>query len=65
MNKKETKAIRNIKNVNKLNATISEYINSGMSMSDFIKRHLFEEYKITGNKELEEIAAEYFIDHLD
>lgn len=65
MNKKEVKDSKRMKNIKRLNSTIQEYIDSGIPMSEFIKMHLFEEYKLTGNKELEEMAIDYFIDHLD
>ena len=51
--------------ISNLNKLITDYEKSGMRISDFIREHLFEEYVNKGTKELEEIAAEYFIEKLD
>ena len=58
MNNKEEK-------IQRLNEVIEEFLNSGMSLGDFIKEHIFKEYGETGNEELEEIAREYFLDKLE
>ena len=49
-----------IKNLNNL---IEEYMQSGMKLNAFIRKHMFEQY-VNGDKELKDIAAEYFIDNL-
>jgi hypothetical protein len=51
--------------IRELSDVIEEYLNSGMTLGEFIKEHIFKEYGETGNKDLEDIAAEYFIDKLD
>ncbi len=51
--------------ISNLNKMIEDYEDSGLSISEFIKEHMFEEYVKNGNKELEEIAAEYFIEKLE
>ena len=52
-------------NTKELENAIEKYLNSGKTLSEFIKENLFHEYTKTGNKELEDIAAEYFIEQLD
>jgi hypothetical protein len=52
-------------NVEELEKIIDKYVQSGMSMSDFIKENVFKEYVERGGEDLQEIAAEYFLDHLD
>lgn len=59
MNKKDKK------NIKRLGKTIDDYLKSKMSMSDFIEKHIFEEYEETGNEDLKEIATDYFIKKLE
>ena len=58
MKKKDKKSIEDLDKI------IEEYMNSGKTMSEFIKEHIFKEYGESGNKELADIAADYFLDHL-
>ena len=53
------------KKIDDLTNSIDEYMKSGMSVGELIKEHIFKEYGENGNEELEEIAREYFIEHLD
>lgn len=51
--------------IDRLTSAIDEYMERGMPVSELIKEHIFKEYGENGNEELEEIAKEYFIEHLD
>ena len=61
MNKKE-KATK--QKAEALERVIGEYLKSDKTMSEFIKEHMFKDYSEGGDKKLEEIATQYFIDHL-
>lgn len=51
--------------LDRLTNAIDEYMKRGMPAGELIKEHIFKEYGENGNEELEEIAKEYFIEHLD
>ena len=51
--------------VKALDDVIEEFEKSGLSMSEFRKKHLLEDYVESGNKELADIVADYFIEHLE
>jgi len=53
------------KNIEKLNKILEEYEKSGLKVSEFMRRHMFEEYINNGDKKIEDIAKEYFIEHLE
>ena len=58
MNKKDQKK------VDDLGKVMDEFMKSGLSVTEFMKEHIFKEYSEDGDKKLEDIAAQYFIDHL-
>ena len=58
MHKKEKAQIKDLEDA------IDKYMKSGKSISEFIKESMFNDYTKYGDKELKEIATEYFLDHL-
>jgi len=63
MNKKEKRELeKSFDNLSKLH---DEQKASGLSMLDFMKRHLFEEYGKTGDKRLEQMAKDYYLENFD
>jgi len=52
------------KKVDDLNEVIEEWEKSGLSLNEFIKLKSLKDYTKDGDKKLEDIATEYFLDHL-
>ena len=53
------------KEIKALNEEIRLLMDSKMSVTEFIRKRLFEEYAKTGDEKIKEIAVEYFVDRLD
>jgi len=51
--------------VDTLSKSIYKYLDSKMTISDFIKTHIFKEYSESGDESLKDIASEYFLEHLE